>query len=82
MNIKIAEMEQKRAEHRRKRVANKLVSESGSSFDEEEEFEELPNDKGNTNASESEEEDKIPSQPDLVEEPESPLPFRIHRPAP
>ena len=60
MNIKIAETERKKAECRKKREPNKQVSELGSSSDEEEEFEDLPSNSSSTDASKSEEEDKIP----------------------
>ena len=67
--------ERKRAERRRKREADELVSESESSSNKEEELKDRPN----TNSSSEESEPGTPSQPDLVEDPESLPAFRIRR---
>ena len=80
MNRDIAETEFKRAERKRKRDANELISKSETSSSEVEESEDLSSANNSTDASKLEEEQRTPLQPDLVEDLESPPIFRIGRP--
>ena len=80
MNMKIAKIESKKAERMMKRKANESVSDSESSFDEEEEFEDLSNINNNLDESELDEREATSPQLDPTEDRESPPSFRIRRP--
>ena len=81
MNIRIAEIKRKRAERRRKREADELVSDSESSSNEEEELEDHPSSSNCSEEDEPRERKDTPPQSDLIEDPESPPAFRFKKPA-